>query len=138
MVCLASLTTDAESWLALVKNMMARFSELVNAWVLKGVPLHVVYFEDLVNETRQQILKAVTFLQLPTTVERLDCVMANKDGPFRRKHHPSDVGGARHRQQFLTDEVVKLTDCSLRKVDKVLPGIYKRYSKRKFCLPGKR
>ena len=118
-----------------MKNMVARFQELIMTWAYKRhLPLHIVYFEDLVKDTKHELVKMLNFLQLPTTPDLLDCVIANKDGTFKRKRKHADIGSDRERTKFLSDEVIKLTDCGLRRVEKFLPGIYERYAQKQFCV----
>ncbi|XP_065185259.1 uncharacterized protein LOC135815843 [Sycon ciliatum] len=119
---------DFEHWSKFFRGMVYRFLDLMKTWALRRHPIHLVFYEDLVANTRTELESVLHFLQLPTNTTLLDCVLKNRKGPFRRKHQVDELGGKAGRAR-LQPEMVKTMDCALQQVDKFLPGIYWRYAR---------
>ena len=49
--------------------------------------MHIVQYEDLVDNTRQELKKVLQFLKYPVSEKILDCVMEASDGYFKRSRH---------------------------------------------------
>eukprot|EP00117_Sycon_ciliatum_P028314 scpid99504/ scgid1290/ WSCD family member AAEL009094 len=123
-----SYLADFEHWSKFFRGMVYRFLDLMKTWALRRHPIHLVFYEDLVANTRTELESVLHFLQLPTNTTLLDCVLKNRKGPFRRKHQVDELGGKAGRAR-LQPEMVKTMDCALQQVDKFLPGIYWRYAR---------
>ena len=49
--------------------------------------MHIVQYEELVANTRQELKKVLKFLKHPVSEKILDCVMEASDGYFKRTKH---------------------------------------------------
>ena len=49
--------------------------------------MHIVQYENLVANTRQELQKVLKFLKYPVSEKILDCVLEASDGYFKRTKH---------------------------------------------------
>lgn len=49
--------------------------------------MHLVQYEKLVADTRQELKKLLKFLKFPVSEKILDCVLEASDGYFKRTKH---------------------------------------------------
>lgn len=84
-----SFTKDnGEYWTTFVNKMAIDWYHLNIFWSM-GYPnqqfLHVVFYEDLVNNTQHELEKLLNFLEIGIIPEKMKCAMERKEGLFHRK-----------------------------------------------------
>ena len=64
------------------------WSYQIKTWLDQSkVPVHIVQYENLVANTRQELQKVLKFLKYPVSEKILDCVLETSDGYFKRTKH---------------------------------------------------
>jgi len=64
------------------------WSYQIKTWLDQSkVPVHIVQYENLVADTRQELKKVLKFLRQPVSEKILDCVLEASDGYFKRNRH---------------------------------------------------
>lgn len=51
------------------------------------MPVHIVQYENLIANTREELKKVLEFLKYPVSDKVLDCVLEASDGYFKRSKH---------------------------------------------------
>ena len=75
-------------------------------WLSFSGPLHIIRYENLKTNLRQEVEKMVRFLGVNASDEILDCVVENSEGNFHRK--PSVLGVNPY--TFINQETIDLLD----------------------------
>lgn len=61
---------------------------LLHTWLSQeDTPVHVVQYEKLKSDTERELKRILAFLNISVTVERMECVMSNAQGMFKREGH---------------------------------------------------
>ncbi len=66
----------------------ATWSFLLHTWLAQTeIPIHVIQYEQLVKNIRQELVKMIDFLGIEVTDTDIDCAVENGEGPFKRSTH---------------------------------------------------
>ena len=80
--------TGNSKWDGLVDYKGVVWSFLLHTWLSQNeTEVHVVQYEKLVSNTREELNKILAFVNVSISRERMDCVMENIRGSFRRTKH---------------------------------------------------
>lgn len=71
-------------WPEFVKNYAPWWASHTLDWLQYGKNVHLVHFEELKRDLFGQLKRMVVFLGLDVSEDRLLCVVAQKDGNFKR------------------------------------------------------
>ena len=75
-------------WDWLVEYKGATWSFLLHTWLSQTeIPVHVVQYEELVRNTREELVKILDFLEVKVSEDEIDCAVENSEGPFKRTSH---------------------------------------------------
>ncbi len=84
----ALIYSGNSKWDWLVEYKGAAWAFLLHTWLAQSVvPVHVVQYEQLVSNLRQELTKIVQFLEIEVTESDMDCAVENGEGPFKRATH---------------------------------------------------
>ncbi|XP_026996476.1 WSC domain-containing protein 2 isoform X2 [Tachysurus fulvidraco] len=73
-----------KEWPEFVKNYAPWWASHTLDWLQYGKNVHLVHFEELKQDLFSQLKRMVVFLGLKVSEDRLLCVVAQKDGNFKR------------------------------------------------------
>ncbi|KAK2845804.1 hypothetical protein Q7C36_010658 [Tachysurus vachellii] len=73
-----------KEWPEFVKNYAPWWASHTLDWLQYGKNVHLVHFEELKQDLFSQLKRMVVFLGLEVSEDRLLCVVAQKDGNFKR------------------------------------------------------
>ncbi|KAI6659139.1 WSC domain-containing protein 2-like [Oopsacas minuta] len=74
------------NWSKLVTALAELWETTLRTWLKHDIPVLVVRYEDLESDLLNQMKRILTFLQVPYTEEKLDCVFNTKKDTFKRNH----------------------------------------------------
>lgn len=75
-------------WDGLVDYKGIVWSFLLHTWLSQNdTPVHVVQYEKLISHTEIELEKILDFVNMPTSKEKMECVMKNSQGRFKRSSH---------------------------------------------------
>lgn len=61
---------------------------LIHTWLSQtDTKIHVVQYERLVQDVRQELVKILDFLEIKVKDEDIDCAVENRGGAFKRTKH---------------------------------------------------
>lgn len=64
------------------------WSYLLHTWLAHShLPIHVVQYERLVSNTREELIKVLEFLDSPADDVTMNCALDNSGSEFKRKKH---------------------------------------------------
>ena len=69
-------------------------------------PLHMIFYNDLVENLEQELTKMMDFLKVSFTKEQMECALARKEGIYKRKKRNGDLRKLVY-NNFLTSVVNK-------------------------------
>lgn len=69
-------------------------------------PLHIIFYNDLVENLEQELTKMMDFLKVSFTKEQMECALARKEGIYKRKKRNGDLRKLVY-NNFLTSVVNK-------------------------------
>ncbi|XP_068205920.1 sialate:O-sulfotransferase 2-like isoform X2 [Palaemon carinicauda] len=78
------LAFHGQDWARFVQSKVEKWGAFANDWITGARNLHVVHFENMQVNPKQELLKIMQFLHLRVDPHRLKCVLANLNGSFRR------------------------------------------------------
>lgn len=81
---LKSLLFCVSEWPEFVQNYAPWWASHTLDWLRYGKKVHLVHFEDLKRDLFVHLKRIVVFLGLEFSEDRLLCVVAQKDGNFKR------------------------------------------------------
>lgn len=76
---------SGEEWTFFVRQMGEKWFGIIDKWLAKDPNIHVVFYENLLKDTRTELEKMLEFLNVDIDPARLDCTIANQEGSFHRK-----------------------------------------------------
>ena len=60
----------------------------LHTWLAQDfIPVHIVQYESLVNDTHGELKKILDFLDIQVSREAVECAVQNSGGRFKRTHH---------------------------------------------------
>lgn len=101
-------------WPEFVNNYAPWWASHTLDWLQYGKNVHLVHFEELKRDLFSQLKNMVLFLGLDVSEDRLLCVVAQKDGNFKRS------GLRKLEYDPYTPEMRKMIDGLVRSVDGAL------------------
>ncbi|XP_072934614.1 WSCD family member AAEL009094 [Epargyreus clarus] len=73
-------------WSNYVATQLAAWESLHKQWLTQFPgPIHIVFYEVLVNDTRHTLQGILSFLNQTATEDEMNCTLANREGIYRRK-----------------------------------------------------
>ncbi|XP_075983949.1 WSCD family member AAEL009094 [Anticarsia gemmatalis] len=78
-------------WSTYVSTQLTVWESLHNLWLTKYIgPVHIVFYEVLVKDTKSTLQGILDFLSYNVTETEMSCALANKEGIYRRKKKHQD------------------------------------------------
>ncbi|XP_071514227.1 sialate:O-sulfotransferase 2-like [Panulirus ornatus] len=104
-------------WARFVRGQMEVWRAYALDWITMGRNVLVVHYEHLLQDPQRELLRILQFLRLRVDRHRLQCVMANLNGAFRRV--TPDKISYRLRDPY-TKELHEVVETAMRDVDSAL------------------
>ncbi|KAK7086073.1 WSC domain-containing protein 1, partial [Halocaridina rubra] len=104
-------------WSNFVHTQVKKWGAFATDWITGSRNLHIVNFEEMQEDPKRELRKILQFLHLRPDGHRLQCVLDNLNGAFRRKT-PNNIY---YRQNDpYTEELHKAIEETIKKVNTVL------------------
>ncbi|CAH2241536.1 jg868 [Pararge aegeria aegeria] len=82
---------NKSDWTSYVFNQLSVWESLHRQWITKFLgPIHVVFYELLVRDTRNSLLGILNFLNHTVSEEDMNCAVAKREGIYKRKKKYKD------------------------------------------------
>ncbi|KAA0197950.1 hypothetical protein HAZT_HAZT000570, partial [Hyalella azteca] len=72
-------------WKSFVKNKAISWTNTNLDWLQFKGPLHILFYEDLLDNLPQEIRKILEFLDIEVDDQSFDCMMRHSDGIYKRR-----------------------------------------------------
>jgi len=100
-----------------VKNAIKSWYQIIEDWVLHADMCHIVYFEDILSSTKEELKKIVEILGLNVDEKRLKCLEHNQQNKLKRKKLERDFNPFRGELAELIDSYIDKANVLVKKIN---------------------
>ena len=79
-------------------------------WLKFQGPLHIVFFEDLLDNLPEEMRRVIEFLDVEVSEADFDCMMKHKDGIYKRRKRPLNFDPFEQKLRTMVDKCKSLVD----------------------------
>ncbi|XP_070561287.1 sialate:O-sulfotransferase 1-like isoform X1 [Ptychodera flava] len=106
-----SLKYDKE-WFRAVEWQMHLFERFANNWLELGIPVHVVFYENIQENAVREMKRIVKFVNLTVDENRMVCVRKNTEGNYHRQYSSK----AKLYEEILSPEIKRYSQMVMERV----------------------
>lgn len=85
-------------------------------WLKFDGPLHLVFYEDLLDNLPEEMRRILEFLDLEVTESNFDCMIRHQDGIYKRRKRPLNFDPFTPKLRALVDRCKRLVDRAVREL----------------------
>lgn len=85
-------------------------------WLKFEGPLHLVFYEDLLDNLPEEMRRILEFLDLDVSESNFDCMMRHLDGIYKRRKRPLSFDPFTPKLRALVDRCKQLVERAVREV----------------------
>lgn len=85
-------------------------------WLKFDGPLHLVFYEDLLDNLPEEMRRILEFLDLEVSESNFDCMMRHQDGIYKRRKRPLSFDPYTPKMRALVDHCKGMVDRAVREV----------------------
>ncbi|XP_069160117.1 WSCD family member AAEL009094-like [Procambarus clarkii] len=103
-------------WEKFVTNKALAWMNTTLDWLKFEGPLHLVFYEDLLDNLPEEMRRILEFLDLEVTENNFDCMIRHQDGIYKRRRRPLNFDPFTPKLRKLVDRCKRLVDQAVREV----------------------
>ncbi|XP_072167159.1 sialate:O-sulfotransferase 1-like [Diadema setosum] len=121
-------TFQGEEWNLFVKRRSREWLQLYKTFIASGKPLHILYYEHMKENLREELRQVAKFLNVEVDEKRLNCAVNQPFDTFKRKGRVEKIDPFSSEQRKLIDDKIPSLEKILKKSNYPhLPSSYYRY-----------
>ncbi|XP_042210449.1 WSCD family member AAEL009094-like [Homarus americanus] len=103
-------------WEKFVTNKALAWMNTTLDWLKFDRPLHLVFYEDLLDNLPEEMRRILEFLDLEVSDSNFDCMLRHQDGIYKRRRRPLNFDPFTPKLRKLVDKCKRLVDQAVREV----------------------
>ncbi|XP_064101521.1 WSCD family member AGAP003962-like [Macrobrachium rosenbergii] len=103
-------------WEKFVMNKALAWMNTTLDWLKFEGPLHLVFYEDLIDNLPEEMRRILEFLDLEVSESNFDCMIRHQDGIYKRRKRPLNFDPFTPKLRALVDRCKRLVDRAVREV----------------------
>ncbi|XP_069987402.1 WSCD family member AAEL009094 isoform X1 [Penaeus vannamei] len=103
-------------WSKFVTNKAISWMNTTLDWLKFDGPLHLVFYEDLLDNLPEEMRRILEFLDLEVSESNFDCMMRHQDGIYKRRKRPLSFDPYTPKMRALVDHCKGMVDRAVREV----------------------
>ena len=89
---------------------MASWTNTTLDWLKFQGPLHILFFEDLLDNLPEEMRRVIEFLDVDVSEQDFECMMQHKDGIYKRRKRPLNFDPFNPKLRNIVDMCKTLVD----------------------------
>ncbi|KAK7077705.1 hypothetical protein SK128_026379 [Halocaridina rubra] len=103
-------------WEKFVTNKALAWMNTTLDWLKFDGPLHLVFYEDLLDNLPEEMRRILEFLDLEVSESNFDCMIRHQDGIYKRRKRPLNFDPFTSKLRSMVDHCKRLVDRAIREV----------------------